>query len=139
MKIIIPGTPIAKHRPRFNRKTGRVYDDQGQEKNQTFLRVREQIGGTTPITGPVHVDSTFFMPRAKNHFGTGRNSGKLKPSAPEYHTIKPDTDNLNKFYWDILNKYVWLDDSQVVSESSVKKYCAPGEQPRTEIEVMELS
>ena len=140
LKIIIPGTPISKHRPRFARrgKFATTYSDQVTEEGKTFLHIKEQVNGHKPFKGAVSVQSVFYMPRPKAHFGTGRNEGKLKPSAPQYHTNKPDVDNFLKFYFDIMNDLVWHDDSQVVSEYSEKKYCGPGEQARVEIGVMEL-
>ena len=141
LKITIPGTPISKHRPRFARrgKFTTTYSDQETEAGKTFLHIKSQINGHIQFAGPVHVDSTFIMPRPKSHFGTGRNAGKLKGSAPQYHVKKPDVDNMIKFYFDILNNLAWLDDAQVVSETSVKKYCNPGEQARTEIEIVEFT
>lgn len=139
LKITIPGNPIAKKRPRFARrgKFVTIYSDQETEEGKAFLQIKEQVNGHKPFEGAVSVRSVFYMPRPKNHFGTGRNDGKLKPSAPKYHTKKPDIDNLIKFYYDIMNVLVWEDDAQVVSESSEKKYCRPGEQPGIEIDVIE--
>ena len=47
-----------------------------------------------PIAEAVALDVTFILPRAKNHYGTGRNATKLKPSAPTHHTKTPDLDKL---------------------------------------------
>jgi len=140
LNLIIPGNPIAKHRPRFARRGKFVttYSDQETEEGKTFLLVKNQINGHKKFTDAVFVRSCFYMPRPKGHYGTGRNSGKLKPSAPEHHIKKPDVDNIVKFYFDILNDLVWNDDSQVISEFSEKKYCNPGEEPRTEIKIMEM-
>ena len=72
---------------------------------------------------------TFYMPRPKSHYGTGRNKDKLKDKAPYQHTQKPDIDNLTKAVMDaitVLN--VWRDDSQVVSVRATKLWSDKPEQ-----------
>lgn len=129
----IPGIPIAKKRPRFARKGNftQTYNDQQTEEGLFLFYCREQLKYVDPIIGGVGVLLNYYMKRPKNHFGTGRNEGKLKSSAPKYHTKKPDIDNLNKFVFDCLNKYTWKDDSQIVLVFSEKKYAE--DNPRTEI------
>ena len=75
------------------------------------------------------------MPRPKAHYGTGRNVGRLKESAPLHHVKTPDLDNLKKFVLDVLNEIVWRDDSQIVQLSGAKEY---SENPRTEIIIEEI-
>lgn len=137
MKIIIPGIPIAKARPRFCRigKHVRTYDIQATEAGKWLLLARQQI--TEKLTGPLSLDFTFIFPRPKSHFGTGRNSGRLKPSAPLAHTKKPDISNLIKFPEDILNGLAWNDDAQIVLMVAHKRYCEDGEEPGTEIVIFE--
>ncbi|MED4453083.1 RusA family crossover junction endodeoxyribonuclease [Metabacillus fastidiosus] len=53
----------------------------------------------------------------------------------EYHTKKPDTDNLVKGVFDALNKLVWQDDNQVAKVTAVESY---GEVPGMEIVINEL-
>ena len=76
------------------------------------------------------------MPRPKNHYGTGKNSDKLKKSAPQiYHSKKPDIDNLTKIYLDAMEKAEYFyNDSQVVMLQVEKIY---GE-PFTEIYISEV-
>lgn len=137
MKIIIPGPPIAKKRPRFARigKGVRTYSDQETEEGKFVLFARQQI--TQRFDGPLVMVCKFVMPRPKGHYGTGKNSGKLRPSAPVCHTTKPDTDNLIKFVWDCLNGEAWKDDTQIVGIEAKKFYADDGE-PRTEIEIKEV-
>ena len=86
-----------------------------------------------PISGkPIEIDLKFFMKRPKNHYGTGRNAGKLKPNAPVLHSKKPDIDNLIKFVFDCLNGQVWKDDALIYYVSALKMYA---ETPRTEITI----
>ncbi len=141
INLIFPGTPIAKKRPRFARSGGSAitYDEQSELKNEMRFLVLNQIPpGYQPIGGAVCLTSTFFFERPKYHLGTGRNAGKVKPSAPYAHFVKPDVDNLLKFYMDVFNNLVYKDDCQVAFECSRKWYCEPGEGARTEIKIQEL-
>jgi Holliday junction resolvase RusA-like endonuclease len=72
------------------------------------------------------------MPRPLSHYGTGKNRNKLKSASPEWHSKKPDLDNLVKFVKDCLNGIAWKDDAQVVTLAATKKY---DENPRTMIEI----
>ena len=75
-----------------------------------------------PTREAVAVDLRFGLPRPKSHFGTGRNAGRLKPSAPAYPGTKPDVDKLSRAVLDALTGVLWADDSQVVILSAVKVY-----------------
>ena len=70
--------------------------------------------------GPVSVHIEFWMPRPKAHF----NKNGIKDDAPNYHTSKPDLDNLLKAVFDaITNLGIWRDDSQIVRVNSSKQFC----------------
>ena len=132
--IIISGKPIAKKRPRFARrgKFVQTYNDQQTEEGKFFLQAKMQWK-EKPLSGPISIKMTFFIPRPKFHFGTGKNAGKLKKSAPEYPNKKPDLDNYEKFACDCLNGLCWHDDSQIVDSMTRKRYVKRC--PRTEIEI----
>ena len=138
LKIVIPGRPIAKNRPRFFRrgKGVGVYSDQEAEAKRWIVLANSQIDGRVTDV-PVHLDMVFVLPRPKGHYGTGRNAGKIKDSSPSHPKGRPDIDNYIKFCMDCINGTgkVWKDDSQVVSMVAVKRY---GETPRTEIEISEM-
>ena len=91
------------------------------------MAVREAVlrePDTLATTKPVSVTLVFFMPRPKSHF---RKDGTLKPSAPVYHTQKPDVDNLAKAVLDVLTDlHVWADDAQV-NNLEVKREWAASE------------
>jgi Holliday junction resolvase RusA-like endonuclease len=89
-----------------------------------------------PIKAPVRLVAKFFLKRPKNHYGTGKNAGKLKSWAlSACPTTKPDLDNLVKFIKDALNGIFWYDDSYVVEIQARKKY---SESPRIEIEIWDF-
>jgi len=136
MKLTIPGKPIAKKRPRFVRRGKFVstYNDQ-KEVEETIKYYLELQAIGRKIKGPVFVHSIFYMPRPKSHYGTGRNANTLKASAPKYHTVKPDIDNLEKMVYDCLNRVIWNDDACIVKSYSVKIY---SNNPRTVITIKEV-
>jgi len=138
VKIVIEGKPVAKKRPRFARRGKFVatYSDQETEEGRFLLLAKGQIPG--PMAGPLRVECKFYLPRPKGHFGSGKNAGALKASAPLHHVNKPDADNLAKFCLDVLNGLAWADDAQIVALTGVKVYADDGP-PRTEIEIMEIA
>jgi len=132
MKITVPGKPIAKKRPRFVRRGKGVitFNPQETEEGKWLLLAQGQID--EKIIGPVKMICRFVFERPKSHFGTGKNSGVLKASAPQYHIQKPDVDNLQKFVKDCLNGVAYRDDSQIVSVVALKEW---GDEAVTEIEM----
>lgn len=82
-----------------------------------------RAAGWNTLDAPAQVDITFYMPRLKGHFGTGRNAGVLKPSAPSYVTAKPDIDKLARAILDALTDAAVLrDDSRVARLVTEKRY-----------------
>lgn len=75
---------------------------------------RSKVQPVDPFQGAVCVALRFRFRRPKSHFGSGKNSRNLKPSAPATHTAKPDCDNLAKAVMDVLTRLgAWADDCQV--------------------------
>jgi Holliday junction resolvase RusA-like endonuclease len=141
------GTPVAQPRPRAGRpvmikdKQGRpvmdrfgkpiwrgsVYNpsDADQWKRDIAFASKPHIP-TEPLVGPIELELTFYLPRPGGHYGTGKNLGKLKPSAPMFCETKPDSDNAIKAVMDTLTQgRFWLDDCQVVKLRAVKLYENP--------------
>ena len=74
--------------------------------------------------GAFRIDCEFRFARPKGHFGKGRRSQYLLPSAPKRHTVKPDRDNLDKAVLDALTQSgFWGDDSQASDGRIQKRYC----------------
>lgn len=102
-------------------------------KDKVSDRAAEVWGNTNAlVTGPLEVWITFYVPRPKTHFGTGRNSDVLKESAPKFPDKKPDVLKLARAVEDGMTGAVWRDDAQIVSEHIHKEY---GEPARVVIEV----
>lgn len=87
----------------------------------------ERPGDPAPhlLDGPLSLDVRFYFARPRGHFGTGRNSAKLKPSAPTYPIVRPDTTKLVRAIEDALTGVLWRDDSLVVSQVAAKLYGEP--------------
>ena len=132
--ITIPGTPIAKKRPRFARRGKFVttYNSQETEEGRFLFEAQKQYQ-YPPIETPIHLFCCFYMPIPK---GTSKKKINLMELNQIKHTKKPDLDNLIKFVKDCLNGLVWKDDSQVFSIEAVKLY---DQQPRTIIKVEEVA
>ena len=76
-----------------------------------------------PMSGAVVLEVVFILVRPKSHYGTGRNTRLLKPSAPLRPTGRPDLDKLLRSTFDALGEAgVWGDDAQVVSVLGMKVY-----------------
>ena len=76
-----------------------------------------------PLTGPVTVDVTFYFPRPRSHYGTGRNSDTLKPSAPATPTSRAhgDIDKLVRSTLDALVSAGVMHDDSLVTDLIARK------------------
>lgn len=82
---------------------------------------RAAIAATYPDAGaplfgrdtPVRAGVVWTFDRSGAHFGSGRNAGILKASAPVEHVHAPDLDKLLRAIFDALSGPVWHDDRQV--------------------------
>lgn len=80
-------------------------------------------GPEIPFTGPIRVDITFYLPRPRYHFRTGKHANELKPNAPRYVDKKPDKDKLERATCDALTSSgVIRDDAQIASGLVEKLY-----------------
>lgn len=76
-----------------------------------------------PLTGPLIIAITFYLPRPGYHYGTGKNAGTLKANAPSYVDKKPDVDKLVRSTLDGLKEAgLYRDDAQVAQITAVKRY-----------------
>jgi Holliday junction resolvase RusA-like endonuclease len=90
-----------------------------------------------PFRGAVELRLGFDLQRPVGHFGTGRNAGIVKASAPAWPTVAPDTDKLARCVGDaITDAGLWKDDAQVAVLHAAKRYVA--ERPGVLITVTEL-
>jgi crossover junction endodeoxyribonuclease RusA len=99
-------------------------------RNLVTTAVRAAWPGSA-LVGPVQCSLVFELPRPRGHYGTGRNVGALKPSAPLYPGVAPDLDKLVRCVFDAVSDAgtAWHDDSQVVRLVASKIYVGDGSVP----------
>jgi len=83
---------------------------------RTALADHPDGGQWALVGGPVGVNILAVLPRPKGHYGTGRNAGAVKPSAPRAPVKPPDADKVARAVLDALvAANMLLDDAQVVA------------------------
>lgn len=137
--IEIEGLPVAKARPRFNRRTGVTYTpgktvEAERRITNSFYEVIDGYEGTWevfPLQKPTPVDVSITF-----QFTPPQSWSKAKQQKAMYterfKTTKPDIDNLTKTVMDALNGHAWVDDSQVVQLTARKVY---GESDKTYVTI----
>ena len=134
ISFTIPGKPIAlkRHRPSAR---GGYYDPSSKDKKQTWLQIAK-YKPKQPFKGAIHLKLIFYMAIPKSYFRTGKYMLLLKEKYKDinYHSVKPDIDNLIKYISDVMNKGFYIDDSQICIIQAEKKW---GE-PRTEVTIQEI-
>lgn len=88
--------------------------------------------------GAVSVSAVFRFERPKYHFGTGRNAGVLKASAPEFHIVKPDLDKVTRSLGDSIEMAGLCPDQAIVSWNVIKRYCTDNEAPGVLVTLINL-
>jgi Holliday junction resolvase RusA-like endonuclease len=125
MRLIIPGEPIPKQRPRVTRNG--AYTPAKTKNAEKEIQIMAQLETYAPIEGNVKmtVIAYFKIPKSKTvREKQLMREGKIRP------TKRPDWDNIGKLVSDALNKITYNDDSQIV-EAHVSKWYS--DTPRTEI------
>jgi Holliday junction resolvase RusA-like endonuclease len=133
ISFFAPGEPVPQPRPRaFARKIGqtwqaRIYNPSTAEAWKNCIAAAAQAHiPREPLLGPVLVDLDFYFPRPLNHYGTGKNEGRLKENAPKWHTSLGDRDNMDKAVLDCLSVLGFFrNDSQACSGTINKLYATP--------------
>jgi Holliday junction resolvase RusA-like endonuclease len=131
--LTIPGEPVAQIRPRFSARLvkGKIFTnvrrDQPDQEGYFKQMVRKQLPDDFEIfKGPVIINIDCRLTRPKSHYGTGRNKGIIKKSAPLWPLKTPDWDNLGKFVCDCCNEIIYQDDKQIISARVDKFYAEKG-------------
>jgi len=133
IEFFVPGKPQALKRHRST-KSGHHYDPSAGDKDD-FLAKAMAHRPEEPLLGPLLLEVFCYFDRPKSHYGTGKNAGLLKDSAPVYHTSTPDADNILKFVGDALNGIFWRDDRQIAIARILKTYAAT---PGIQIDILTL-
>ncbi len=105
LTINVVGTPAPQGSKRAFVVNGRAVMAESSKKVKPWRQdvaaaVQEAIGEPAidwhVPAGPVRVDITYYLPRPRYHYRTGKNAHLLKPGAPTYVDKKPDKDKLRQ-------------------------------------------
>lgn len=131
------GNPKALKRHRTFRKGSYVGTyDPSKEAKEDFLVLAHQNAPEKPFLGPVRMIIFGYYKRPKYHYGTGKNSEKLRSTAPTWHVNSPDKSNVVKFVEDALNGIFYRDDSQICYSIEVKRF---SNRPRIKVVIEEFT
>jgi Holliday junction resolvase RusA-like endonuclease len=133
VSFIIPGPPVGKGRPRFNRMTGRAYTPEKTASYENLVKVEyERAGGRQYSDSAelgMNIASYFPIPTSVGKRVREKMlEGKIRP------TKKPDVDNIAKVIADSLNGIAYRDDTQITNLIVNKWYA---ETARTEVTIWE--
>jgi Holliday junction resolvase RusA-like endonuclease len=125
--------PGGSKRAFVNPKTQRmvVMDDCKENRNwrSDVKAAYLAAGGPYFGAGALRVCFQFYFPRPKGHYGSGRNSERVRYGAPQRHIVKPDLTKLIRSTEDALTGVAWRDDNQICEQTCAKLYCEGSEQP----------
>ena len=89
------------------------------------------------ITGPVSLSCIFLFPRPKSHYTA---KGTLRPSAPAFHSVKPDGSKCLRSTEDALvDAGLLQDDARIAISSFTKRYTVAAEHPGALITIIPLA
>lgn len=132
-KIIVPGKPQAKQRPRVTR-SGFAFTPKETVMYENLVKVEfERQGGQMLHNGAIRATINNYFPVPKS---ASKKAQALMLEGKIPYTKKSDCDNLAKSVLDALNGIAYHDDAQV-SELHVTKGYA--ETPRVEIILEEIN
>jgi Holliday junction resolvase RusA-like endonuclease len=120
LTIHVIGTPVPQGSKVANRFGHGVRDANAKKLKPWRAEVAGVVADTMRSTswvtldGPIEVVIAFFHPRPAGHYGTGRNAGVLKPTAPRWKATAPDIDKLVRAILDALTtSRAIVDDARV--------------------------
>ncbi|MFF8412902.1 RusA family crossover junction endodeoxyribonuclease [Streptomyces omiyaensis] len=128
LALVVRGTPgpqgskSHKGRGRMVESSAKVAPWREAVRHAAAIAV-EATPGWQRLDGPLRLDVVFFFDRPQGHFGTGRNAGVLKASAPATPTSAPDLSKLIRSTEDaITDSGAWRDDSRVAVVTAAKRW-----------------
>ncbi len=92
--------------------------------------------GIEMFRDPLYARFQFYVPRPRSHYGSGKNSDVVLPSARPFPSGPPDLLKLARGCEDACSGIVYADDSLIVIEQLEKFY---GEPARVEVTVYTLA
>ncbi|ACR28690.1 RusA family crossover junction endodeoxyribonuclease [Burkholderia glumae] len=137
VEFVVPGTPVAKGRPRFARQGAhvRTFTPEATERYENLVKMaaRAAMRSAEPYPGPIRLIVNIGVPIP----ASWSQKRQLAAAAGEIGaTKKPDADNVVKALKDGMNGVVYVDDGQVVDLWVSKRYART---PGVRIEAIELN
>lgn len=136
MKIIIPGVPVGKGRPKFSTHGGfpKAYTPAKTANYENLVKLAFQHSNEKPFEkdAQLRAEIKAFFPIPKSTSKKKRAEmldGQIRP------TKKPDADNIAKSILDALNGVAYYDDAQICELFVFKYY---GDNPCVELSIMEV-
>ena len=141
MRIVVRGIPAAQGSKRHV-GNGRMVESSravGPWREAVRAETQRAMNGREPLSGAVQVDASFYLPRPKSHYRTGRNAHLVKDGAPRRPFGKPDLDKLARAILDGLTAgSAWADDGQVALLVTSKDYAITGHPAGCEINLYSM-
>ena len=140
IEFFVPGLPVAQPRTKAAKrgKFVSVYTPSTADawKASVVVQARQACTEFEPMSEAVKVQMGFYLPRPKAHYNS---KGKMKPTAPYWHTKKPDADNLAKAALDaITNSGLWADDTIVADLRVLKSYAETISETGLQVHIAEI-
>lgn len=132
VELIIPGEPMGKQRPKFNRWTKSAHTPEKTVNYETYVKELYVNNRLPMLEGYIKVEIIAFYKIPKSTSNKKRQQmlhNELRPDK------KPDLDNIAKIICDSLNAIAYSDDKQIVSLSINKFY---SEQPRVILKLNQI-
>jgi Holliday junction resolvase RusA-like endonuclease len=140
IEFFVPGQarPAGSKSAFKNPRTGQLIVTHANPKTKEWMdsvkwHAMKHVGRMCLLTDAICLKLTFLRQRPKGDYGTGRNDGVLKSSAPLHNIKVPDLTKLTRCVEDALTGIIWKDDSQVIAQRTNKRYCRGEEIPGVHI------
>jgi Holliday junction resolvase RusA-like endonuclease len=127
VEFFVPGVPAPGGSKKAFVVNGRAVVKDDAKHNRGWratvaLAAREAMAGRPPLEGPLAMAFVFVQARPRGHFGTGRNAGTVRDSAPDFPATRPDALKLARSTEDALTGICYRDDAQTVALFVFKVY-----------------
>ena len=138
VQFFVPGKPIGKQRPKFNKRTKNTYTPKETRDYEALVkqcymqkyRDKEPIPAKTPVE--VEIYAYFKIPKSMP-----KKQVKLIENNKLFPTVKPDSDNISKIILDALNGVAYYDDNQVTDLTIYKQYATTNEKVGVVVNIRE--
>lgn len=132
IKIIIPGVPVPKARPRVTRG-GFTYTPKKTRDYEQLVKDIYSLKGEYLGESAIVAEIDLYFPIPKSYLKKRR---QAILNGEEKYIKKPDLDNCIKSILDALNGIAYKDDSQIIEIRVRKSYT--DQEPRAEVRLLEV-